>query len=183
MKINRRNAIMATIGSIFGGKDAAKSVLTQGSGEAILKGGYLGDKISGTGIREAMTESLSREDHIKICKNTIERLKKLLNGELHGWQKERMNDFNEMILRKQMLEIDNFKSISVFAKISMIDRLQKKRMYDHWTKEAREELDFYTDALENLEKNISTLGGLIQENDPNISKEYYRQMGNKSSRG
>lgn len=176
MKLTRRNALMAAVGSIFGGKDAAKSVLSEvglAGGEAVLKGGYGPVPKGETHLLAETPNVVNPKEQIKIYKGSIEKLKKLIDGDLYDWQKERLNDFSEINYRSRMFEIDNFKSLSAASKLRMIDRINKEEMRKRWIEEAKNEIKHYSEMIDHWEKQIATFGGLLPSTNNSGIKEYH----------
>lgn len=179
---------MAAMGSIFGGPEAAKSVLNGGGLDVALKGGYLKDKFSYDGgppqAQEMISESESRFERIKHLKQRIVKYAKRANGELEDYQERRLNDYSEFVQRKRLFEIDNMKSLSPAAKIHMLDRYNKEYMRRAYIDEAKSELADCMSAIERIEKQVSTLGGLLPSNEAGMSKKMSQALyADKPSRG
>lgn len=145
---------MAIIGSIVGGKDAAKSIIDVNMGEAALKGGHMIGRSYKVEEPEGILEGSAEYKNIQI-KNTQERisqLTKVLNGKLNDWQQKELDDYSGFVQRKRMFEIDGMRSISATAKLHMVDREHKAYMLKMWQDDAKSEIEYLTGWLDRFEK-------------------------------
>lgn len=156
MKLSRRNALMAAVGSIFGGKDAAKSILDTGAlmrGEAVLKGGYdTATPLEGD-IHSYPTGQIEEYD------KQIANLTKLMNGGLEEWQVKYLESTQDLRRRQELFRIDNLKSVSQVYKLSMADRHGKELAKENWRLGAERELKSVLRYKDNFLKSLT--GGVF----------------------
>lgn len=151
-KLSRRSALMAAVGSIFGGKDAAKSILDTGAlmrGESMLKGGYMGEGAQKGNIHSYPAGQIEEYD------KQIANLTRLMNGGLDEWQQKHLESTRHLRQRQELFRIDNLKSVSQVYKLSMADRHNKELCKEDWKLEAARELKNVLNYKNNFLKNIA----------------------------
>ena len=155
-KLSRRSALMAAVGSIFGGKDAAKSILDTGAlmrGEATLKGGYANAERLEGGIHGYPAGQIEEYD------KQIANLTKLMNGGLEEWQVKYLESTQDLRRRQELFRIDNLKSVSQAYKLSMADRHSKELAKENWRLDAERELKNVLGYKDNFLKSLA--GGVF----------------------
>lgn len=166
--LNRRQGLMAIVGSIFGGKEAGKSILES---DYVLKAGIKGMaslKTDDYGVELQEGSIHGRPSSIiEELDKQIAQFTKIINGGLEDWQIRQLEDTRNYRRGAELHRIDSLRSMAPHAKLAMVDRLNKQRMREEWIRDASRELRNVTEYKENF---LKTVAGK--------SKEYIKEMFN-----
>jgi hypothetical protein len=165
--MNRRKAIMAGFGSLFGAKAGiSESLGARYNPKPPYYGGMAG---TGAGIpQETSPNSISSViERRASMTERINKLKEMLEGKYNDWQKGELVDFDYLINTKIDYDVNSLKSVSLSGKLIIRDRRLKERQIAQWRKQAQNEID-------GIEKQLSTMvsDSIFGEKDESQKSNY-----------